>query len=58
MENNMDQGTDDSLDAASPEQKLHWLTAELRTPVEVIRGFAEVIRLNIVSNRIEPEEIV
>lgn len=51
----MDQGTDNSLDSASPEPKLHWLTAELRTPVEVIRGLAEIIRLNAESNNLERE---
>ena len=54
----MNQETDTGLDSASPEQKLHWLTAELRTPTEVIRGLAEIIRLNVSSNRIEAEEIL
>ena len=54
----MNQESDNALDSASPEQKLHWLTAELRTPAEVIRGLAQIIRLNVSSNRIEPEEIV
>ena len=54
----MNQETDHGLDSASPEQKLHWLTAELRTPTELIRGLAEIIRLNVSSNRIEAEEIL
>lgn len=52
----MNQEPKNFLDSASPEQKLHSLTAGLWTPVEVIRGLAEIIRLNISSNRIEPEE--
>ena len=54
----MNQETDNALDSASPEQKLHWLTAELRAPAEVIRGLAQIVRLNVSSHRMEPEEIV
>jgi hypothetical protein len=34
------------------------LTAELRTPVETIRGFAETIRTTNLSQKIEPEGIL
>ena len=54
----MDHGTENSLDSASPWQKLHWLTAEVITPVEVIRGLAGIIRLNVLAKRMEPEEIL
>lgn len=54
----MNQDPENFLDSTSPERKLHSLTAELWTPVEVIQGLAEVIRLNISSNRIESEEIL
>jgi hypothetical protein len=57
-EHKMNQDPESFLDSASPEQKLHWLTAELRTPAEVIRGLAGIIRLNVSANRIEPEEIL
>ena len=46
---------DSQFDSITPEQKLHALTAELRTPLEIIRGLTEMIRINIGSNRIEPE---
>ena len=38
----------------SPEQKLHSLIAELRTPVEIIRGCAETIRTTNLSQKIDP----
>jgi hypothetical protein len=44
MENKMNQEPENFFDAASPEQKLHSLTAELRMPAEIIRGFAETKR--------------
>jgi signal transduction histidine kinase len=47
-----------SLKSASPEQKLSILTNELRTPVEIIRGYAAVIRKEIESNSIEPAELL
>src|SRR5215211_174738 len=53
MENKMNQEPENFLDAASPEQKLHTLTAELRTPVEIIRGCAETIRITNLSQKIE-----
>jgi signal transduction histidine kinase len=54
----MNQEPENFFDSASPEQKLHWLTAELRTPVEIIRGFAETIRVTNLSQKIEPEGIL
>ncbi len=58
MENKINQEPENFFDSASPEQKLHWLTAELRTPVEIIRGFAETIRDTNLSQKIEPEGIL
>lgn len=54
----MEQEADNPLDSASPEQKLHWLTATLRTPAEMIRGFAGIIKLNVSANRVDAEEIL
>jgi signal transduction histidine kinase len=51
----MNQETESFFDSKSPEQKLHTLTAELRTPVEIIRGCAETIRLTNLSQKIKPE---
>ena len=48
----------DPLDSATPEQKLRILTAELRMPVEIIRGFAEIIRTKNESQNIEPSGIL
>jgi signal transduction histidine kinase len=47
-----------SPESATPEQKLSILTNELRTPVEIIRGFASVIRMEIESDRINPAELL
>ena len=44
--------------SATPEQKLSILTNELRTPIEIIRGFAAVIKKGIESNSIESTEIL
>src|SRR5215207_2052454 len=50
----MNQRPENFFDSASPEQKLHSLTAELRTPVEIIRGSAETIRRIDPSLNIDP----
>jgi hypothetical protein len=44
----------DYFESATPEQKLKILTNELRTPVEIIRGTAEIIRTKNESLNIEP----
>ena len=49
---------DNQFDSATPEQKLHALTAELRIPVQLIRSLAEIIRLRNQANSIEPKEIL
>jgi len=49
---------DNPFESATPEQKLSILTNELRIPIEIIHDFAEVIRINIKSNRLEPTEIL
>ena len=46
------------FDSATPEQRLHALTAELRIPVQVIRSLAEIIRLRNQANSIEPQGIL
>ena len=42
----------------SPEQKLNTLINELRTPVEIIRGFASVIRMEIKSGGLKPAKLL
>ena len=49
---------DNQFHSATPEQKLHALTAELRIPVQVIGSLAEIIRLRNQVNSIEPKEIL
>jgi signal transduction histidine kinase len=49
---------DNQFDSATPEQKLHTLIAELRTPVQIIRSLAEIIRLRNQANSIGPQEIL
>ena len=51
----MNQEPENYFGDVSPEQKLHSLIAELRTPVEIIRGCAETIRITNLSQKIEPE---
>jgi hypothetical protein len=46
---------DNQFNSATPEQKLNILIAELRTPVEIIRGLAQATRTINSSNRIEPD---
>ena len=54
----MKQEAENPFDSKTPEQKLHSLTAELRTPIEVIRGLAEMIKINSSANKIESEGIL
>jgi hypothetical protein len=54
----MNQEPENYFGDASPEQKLHLMTAELRTPVEIIRGCAESIRTTNLSQKLEPEGIL
>jgi hypothetical protein len=49
---------DNQFNPATPEQQLRSLTAMLRTPVEIIRGFAEIIKLANQVNSIEPQGIL
>lgn len=42
----------------SPEQKLSTLINVLRTPVEIIRGFASVMRKEIDSDNINPADLL
>jgi hypothetical protein len=42
----------------SPEQKLNTLINELRTPVEIIRGLAPVIRMEIESDGLKPAKLL
>ncbi|HSK86993.1 MAG TPA: hypothetical protein VK880_01450 [Anaerolineales bacterium] len=47
-----------SLKSATPEQKLYTLSAELVTPIDIIRGYAYLIKKDIESNKIDPEDIL
>jgi signal transduction histidine kinase len=47
-----------SPDSAAPEQKLSILTAELLTPIEIIRGFAYIIKKDIETNNIDPDKLL
>ena len=49
---------DNQFESATPKQKLHALTAELRIPVQVIRSLAEIIRLGNQANSIEPQGVL
>lgn len=49
---------DNPLDSATTEQKLSILTNELRTPIEIIHGFAQVIKTNSSSQTIEQSGIL
>jgi signal transduction histidine kinase len=42
----------------SPEQQLSTLINELRTPVEIIRGFASVMRKGIASDSFSAAELL
>ena len=46
------------LNSATPEQKLYILTAELKAPIDTIRGYAALIKKDIETNRAKPEEIL
>jgi len=49
---------DNQFNSATPEQKLSILTNELRTPLEIIRGYASVIKKDIESNKVDPATIL
>lgn len=49
---------EDPFDTTTPEQKLWNLTNELRTPVEIIRGYASVIKKDIESNKFDSETLL
>ena len=44
--------------SATPEQKLSILSAELLTPIEVIGGFAQLMKKDIETNNINPDEML
>ena len=46
------------FNSATPEEKLHVLTNELKVPIDIIRGCAALIKKDIESNKIEPEELL
>ena len=46
------------FDSATPEQKLSILTNELRTPIEISRGYASVIKKDIESNKFDSETVL
>jgi len=46
----------DPLDSATPEQKPAILSSELLTPIEVIKGFAYLMKKDIESNNIDPDK--
>lgn len=48
----------ESLKSATPEQKLYTLIAELKTPVEIIRGFAYIIKKDIETNNIDTAKML
>ena len=48
----------DAFRSATPEQKLSTLANELRTPVEIIRGFASVIKKDIEADKIDPAQLL
>lgn len=49
---------DNPYDSATPEQKLSILAAELLTPIEIIRGFAYIIKKDIETNNINPDTML
>ena len=48
----------DNLESATPEQVLITLIAELKTPIEIIIGFAHIIRNDIESNNINSVKVL
>ena len=46
------------FNSTTPEQKLHVLTNELKVPIDIIRGYAALIKKDIESNKVEPEELL
>jgi len=48
----------DYFESATPEQKLSILTNEIRTPVEIIRGLAFIIKKGIESNKSDSETLL
>ena len=48
----------DYFESATPEQKLSILTNELRTPIEIIRGYAFIIKKHVESNKVNPMEVL
>ena len=48
----------DSFKSATPEQKLATLSNELLTPIEVISGFAYLIKNDIESKNIDPDKML
>jgi hypothetical protein len=54
----MNQKTDNFFDSKTPEQKLYILTAELITPIDLIRGLAYLIKKDVEVNNINPKDIL
>lgn len=54
----MNQKTDNFFDSKTPEQKLYTLTAELITPIDLIRGLAYLIKKDVEANNINPKDIL
>ncbi len=46
------------FNSATPEQKFYILTAELKGPIDTIRGYAYIIKKSIESNNINPEDLL
>jgi len=49
---------DNPYDSATPEQKLWMLRTEIITPLSVITGYTNVIRKDIESKNIDPDELL
>ena len=49
---------DDNWKTATPGQKLNALTNMLITPIDIIRGVSQLIKKDIESNNINPDDLL
>jgi hypothetical protein len=52
----MNQEPENLFEAASPEQRFYILAAELVTPIDTILGYAYLLKKDVESNKMDPEE--
>ncbi len=49
---------DNHSTSATPEQKLYTLTNEILTPIHTIRGFAQLLKMDIETAKLDSHDLV